>query len=163
MQLIRKLLFFITLVLVQVLVCNNIHLFDYAVPLLYVYFYLTFSRNYPRWAVLLWCFAMGLTQDSFANTPGVATAASTLIGFLQPYIFSLFIQRDSQEELQPTLRSMGFGKYSFYAFLLILLYCIAFFSLEMFSFFNWMEWLFSIGGSFILTYILILTIENFKK
>ena len=106
---------------------------------------------------------MGVTIDAFSNTPGVASASATLIGLLQPNIFSLFIQRDSVEDMQPDMRSMGFGKFAIYSLIIILLYSIVFFSLEMFGFFNWMEWLFSIGGSAALTYVLILIIENFRK
>ena len=69
MKVIRKLMFFIAVVLVQVLVCNNIHLFDYAMPMIYVYFLMMFRRDYPRWGILLWCFALGITLDAFSNTP----------------------------------------------------------------------------------------------
>ena len=96
MKVIRKLMFFIAVVLVQVLVCNNIHLFDYAMPMIYVYFLMMFRRDYPRWGILLWCFALGITLDAFSNTPGVASASATLIGLLQPFIFApTCIQWDS--------------------------------------------------------------------
>ena len=57
---VRNFIFFVILLVVQALVLNNIHLFGYATPLLYVYFPLTLRRGTPRWAALLWCFAMGL-------------------------------------------------------------------------------------------------------
>lgn len=163
MQFIRKLFFFVVVVLVQVLVCNNIHLFDYAMPMIYIYFLMLFRRDYPRWGILLWCFALGLTLDTFSNTPGVASASATLIGFLQPYIFAPFIQRDNLDDMVPDMRSMGFSKFAVYSLVIVFIYCLVFYSLEMFSFFNWMEWLLSIGGSTALTYILILIIENFRK
>ena len=40
----KRLLLFLALLLVQVLVLNNIHLFDCATPLLYVYFVVSFQR-----------------------------------------------------------------------------------------------------------------------
>ena len=51
------------LVLAQALVFNYIHLFGYATVLLYVYFVVMFPRNYPRWAILLWSFFLGLSAD----------------------------------------------------------------------------------------------------
>ena len=54
---------FIVLLLAQVLVLNHIHLFGYAVPLLYIYFVISFRRNYPRWAILVWSFLLGLGVD----------------------------------------------------------------------------------------------------
>ena len=59
---------FFILLLVQGLVCNHIHLFHCATPLLYIMFVLHFRRNTPRWQVLLWSFALGLDDgdSSFA-------------------------------------------------------------------------------------------------
>ena len=86
----RRALVFVVLCLVQALVFNHIHLFGYATILLYVYFVVMLPRNYPRWAALLWSFALGLSVDMFTNTPGMAAAALTLTGFLQPYLLQLF-------------------------------------------------------------------------
>ena len=85
----RRLLAFVLFFLAQALVLNRIQLFHCATPLLYVYFVVMFPRAYPRWAALLWSFALGLTVDMFSNTPGVAAASMTLIGFLQPYLIEL--------------------------------------------------------------------------
>ena len=86
---------FVLLCIVQILVLNNIHLFGCATPLLYVMFVLSFNRNYPRWAILLWCFTLGLVIDISSNTPGLAAGTMTLLGLLQPYILIQFIPRDS--------------------------------------------------------------------
>ena len=66
---VRNIIFFVILLVAQVLVLNHIHLFGYATPLLYVYFALTLRRGTPRWAVLLWCFAMGLAVDYSRRLP----------------------------------------------------------------------------------------------
>ena len=78
---IRNIIFIIVLLLVQTLLLNHISVFGCATPLLYVYFALTIQRGESKWATLLWCFAMGLLVDIFSNTPGVAAAAMTLVGF----------------------------------------------------------------------------------
>ena len=44
---------FLVFLLVQVLVLNQVHLFDSATPLLYIYMVLLFPRNYPKWVCLL--------------------------------------------------------------------------------------------------------------
>ena len=46
---------------------------------------------------------------------------------------------------------------------MVLIYCTTFFSLEAFSFFNWEHWLMSIGGSTLVTVILIWVIEAIRK
>ena len=94
---------------------------------------------------------------------GVASASATLIGLLQPFIFAPFIQRDSLDDMDPDMHSMGFSKFAIYSLIIVFIYCLVFYSLEMFGFFNWVEWLLCIGGSTALTYVLILIIENFRK
>ena len=158
----KRALLFVVLCLAQVLVLNRIHLFGYATPLLYVMMVLGFPRSYPRWAALLWSFALGFLIDVFSNTPGVASASLTLLALVQSYFFPLFVNQDEEGNIVPSMAIIGTGKYVFYAFVLVLLYCIVFFTLEMFCFFNWFYWLECVGGSTLLTLVLILTFESIK-
>lgn len=153
---------FFVFVLAQTMVLGRIHLFGCATPLLYVYFALSFPRNYPKWAILLWCFSLGLVIDVFSNTPGVAAASMTLIGVLQPYVLELFISRDAAENLRPSLRSIGLAKYLYYIVFLVVLYCIVFYALEFFYLYDIMEWLKCVCGSAAISLVLILTFESFK-
>lgn len=159
----KSVLLFAILLLAQVLVLNHIHLFDCATPLLYVYVVLQFRRNYPRWGILLVSFLLGLLVDIFSNTPGVAAASMTFLGFLQPYVLAMFLNRDSDEDLQPSMKSLGFAKFFYYAAVLVVVYCAIFFTIETFSFFNGLLWLECVGGSAMLTILLILAIENSRK
>ena len=121
------------------------------------------ERNYPKWGALLWSFSLGLTVDVLSNTPGVAAASLTLIGALQPYFMELFVQRDAAENLSPSLKTLGYGKFTFFAPMLTLLYCIVFFTLETFSFFNFSQWVAQVLGSAIISLVIILTIESVRK
>lgn len=159
----RRLLLFLVLLLVQALVLNHIHLFDCATPLLYVYFVISFKRGYPKWAILVWSFLMGLGIDMFSNTPGVAASSLTLLGLLQPYLLELFTTRDSDADLQPCIANFGLSRFSYYALLLTFVYCLVFFTVETFSFFNWLQWILSIVSSTFLTFVLVLVIDNFRK
>ena len=159
----RRLLLYAVLVLAQALVLNHIHLFGYATPLLYVYFVISFSRNYPKWGILLWSFLLGLNVDAFSNTPGVAASAMTLIGLLQPYVLELFMQRDSEDDFQPSINSMGAGKYIYFTLLLTFIYCIVFFTVEMFNFFNWLQWILNILTSTLLSLLFIVVIDSLRK
>ena len=159
----KRLSWFGAFLLSQVLVLGQIHLFHYATPLLYVYFVTQFPRNHAKWAILLWSFMMGLLVDTFFNTPGVAAASLTLIGAIQPYYFELFVPRDSAEDLMPSLRNISPTKYAYYIVPLVSLYCMLFFSLEMFTFFNWLQWLLCVVSSALVTLLLIFTFEVAKK
>ena len=160
---VRNIIFFVILLVVQALVLNHIHLFGYATPLLYVYFPLTLRTGTPRWAVLLWCFAMGLAVDIFSSTPGVASASMTLVGLIQPYVLTLFAPRDSGDDLRPSPVTLGVSKYVNYTIICVLIYSLAFFSLEAFNLYNWTQWALCTVSSAELTIVLILVIENLRR
>lgn len=161
-DILKRLAFVGILVLLQALVLNHIHLFYCATPLLYVMVPLRFSNAQPRWSALLWSFCTGLFVDIFSNTPGVASGAMTLVGLLQPACLQMFIPKEENEEVIPSIASLGWLKYTAYAAILIIIYCLAFFTLEAFSLFNIILWAESIGGSALLTFLIILAVEKIR-
>ena len=162
LDLLKRAGWFVVFVLVQAVVLGRIHLFHCATPLFYVYFVALFPRNYPKWGVLLWSFCLGILVDTFSNTPGLASASLTLIAAIQPYFFELFVPRDSVDDLKPALSTLGPLKYSYYIIMLVLLYCLVFYSLELFNFFNLQEWALCVVGSAAITLLLIYTFEFAK-
>lgn len=162
-EVIRHFFTFIILCIVQVLVLNHIELLGCATPFLYVYFIMLFRRGFPRWAVLLWSFFLGIFIDMFSNTPGVAASSATFIGLLQPYLLNLFAPRDSSDDMMPTMKSLGVARYVYYTIICVFIFNLLFFTVEMFSFFNWLQWALNICGSTVLTVVLILVIENVRK
>ena len=159
----RRALHFVALCLAQALVFNHVHLFGYATVLLYVYFVVIFPRSYPRWAILLWSFALGLSVDMFSNTPGMAAASLTLVGFLQPYLLELFLPRDAAENIKSSMAALGYSKFLMLASILVFVHCLAFFTIESFGFFNWQEWALTVAGTTVLTLVLLVTIETIRK
>ena len=159
----KRLLLFFGLMLVQALVLNHVHLFGVATPLLYVYFAISFRRGMPKWAMLVWSFLLGLSIDVFSNTPGLAAASMTLVAAVQPYLLELFIQRGDDDEVLPSILTFGLGKFSLFALILTFVYCVVFFTLESFTFFNWIQWLLNMGTSVLLTLLLVLVVDNLRR
>jgi rod shape-determining protein MreD len=155
----KNLAVFVILCLAQVLVFNQIHLFNCATPLLYVYFIVAFQRNTEKWALLLWGFSIGIVMDSFSNTPGIASASMTFLALIQQPILNLFIPEESDEDLKPSFKTMG-KQYVLYVLLCVLIYTMLFFTLELFNFFNFAQWIECVCGSSVLTIILILALDN---
>ena len=151
------------LCLVQALVFNQIHLFGFATILLYVYFVVMFPRSYPHWAILLWSFTLGLVVDMFSNTPGMAAASLTLVGFLQPYLLELFLPREAPENIKSSMAALGPTKFVVLASILVFIHCLTFFTLEAFTFFNWQQWALNIAGSTVLTMAILMTLETIRK
>ena len=153
----------VVLVLVQVLFLNHIHLFGLAIPLLYIYIAITFRRGTPKWAALLTSFLLGLVIDTFSGTPGLAAGSLTLIAMVQSYLLELFVPRDSADNMEVSISSLGFSKYVLFFGSLVLLYCLVFFGLESFSFFNVLSWLGHTAASAVLTLLVILAIESVRS
>ena len=162
-DLVKRMGAFVLLCLVQALVLNQIHLFNCAPHLLYIDLRLGVPGTHPKWAALFWAFLLGITVDTFANTPGVAAASLTAIAAIQPYFVRLFIPADQLDDSLPTMSDMGFVKYVAYAMTLVLLYCMLFFTLEMFCFFNLLQWVECVLGSTLLTLVLVLTLESIQR
>ena len=162
-RLLNRLVMFVALLLAQVLVLNHVWLMNVATPLLYVYFAITFPRNTEKGEVLVWCFILGLLVDIFSNTPGLAAGSLTLIGMIQTYLVELFVPRDSAENLEVSAATLGWGKFSTLSGILILIYCLLFFILEVFNFFDWQLWLLRAVCSAALTLGLMLAIESLRS
>ncbi|MBQ6201576.1 MAG: rod shape-determining protein MreD [Prevotella sp.] len=162
-RLVNRLVMFVVLLVVQVLVLNHVWLLNVATPLLYVYFAITFPRNTEKGEVLGWCFLLGLLIDIFSNTPGLAAGTLTLIGMTQTYLVELFVPRDSVENLEVSAATLGWGKFSMLSGILTLIYCLLFFILEAFNFFDWQLWILRAVCSTVLTLLLMLAIESVRS
>lgn len=86
----------------------------------------------------------------------------TAVGLVQPYLLELFLSRDSAEDLRPDPGTLGTAYY-WYAFMLIFAFCFLFFTIEMFSFFNWQHWLLCILGSTLLTFVICMAIASVSR
>ena len=160
---INRVIMFVVLLLVQVLILNRVWLFNVATPLLYVYFVISFPRNSAKGEVLAWSFALGLMVDLFSNTPGMASGTMTLVALLQPYLLELYVPRDSAENLEVTSATLGRSKFLTFSTILTLLYCLVFFILEAFNFFEWQLWLLRAVCSTALTMVLMLAIDSVRS
>jgi rod shape-determining protein MreD len=159
----RRSLFFLFLCIAQILLLNRIQLFGFISPQLYVYFVLLFPVNHPKWAILLWSFSMGLIIDMFFNTAGLTCASLTLLGSLQPYLLQLFVPREADLAPPVKAKAMGWGKFTTYVSILVTLYCLVFFTIEVFSILNWIHWLHCVFGSALVTVLMILTFESVRE
>jgi len=154
---------FLALFVVQVLILNHVHLFGVGTPLLYVYFAISFRRHFPKWLMLVSCFLLGLLIDVFSSTPGLAASVMTLVGFVQPYLLELIAPRDSADDLEASSKVMGLNKFATMSGLLTVLYCLVFFALEAFNFFDVLLWLARSFVSAVLTMVLMMAIESVRS
>jgi len=150
-----KIRMFVILVLVQALVLNYVQLFGCATPLLYIYFLIELPRGIAKWKLYLWGFFLGLTIDTFLNTPGVATISCTTAAALRPYILEPFLTVDASADFVPGFRQMGVDKFLYFTGTYTAVYCVIFFTVDYFTFWHFGLWLLSIFASFLLTLLTI--------
>ena len=60
-------------------------------------------------------------------------------------------------------KAYGWSKFIVYSVALTALFCLVFFALEAFNFFNWVYWLECAGASTLLTMILVIAIESVRR
>lgn len=80
---IKYLILFIALILVQVIVLNNILFFGYINPLLYILFVVIYPLKRDRGLFLLLSFLLGLCIDFFVNSGGINAGAILFIAYIR--------------------------------------------------------------------------------
>jgi rod shape-determining protein MreD len=147
------------LAMLQVLVLNQMHIWGYATPFLYIYFILKLNTRTSRNALMLWAFALGLVIDIFGNTPGMNAASVILLAFSRTSILRLVTLRDMDEGFRPSVRSMGVSSFMRYVFLSCSLFCTVLFLIDTFSFYDFPVLLLKILSSIISTMLCVFCVE----
>lgn len=133
-DLLKYLVMFVVLVLLQVLLLNNIQFSGYVNPYLYVLFILLLSFDTPRYLLLILGFLLGLSIDIFSNTPGLHASATTFMAFLRPYTIELISNRENLEvTAPPRLKNMGMGWFLRYTVILVSAHHVFLFFIEAFT------------------------------
>jgi hypothetical protein len=154
---------FIVLVVVQVLILNNIQFLGYINPSLYIYFILTLPVRVPRWAVLILAFILGLIIDIFSNTAGLHAFATVFVAFVRMPAINILTSIDESADPEPSARTFGWMTYLRYAGILVLIFNVLVFIIEAFSFVDIGIISLKILLSSVVTLLLILIIQMFKK
>ncbi|MBO4443964.1 MAG: rod shape-determining protein MreD [Bacteroidaceae bacterium] len=155
----NRILWFVGLLLLQILILNRIHWFGVATPFLYIYFVLTLEHSMSRNQLMLWAFFLGLAVDICTNTFGIHAAATTFVAFVRPSILRLFFIREENEIYEPGIRAMSPAVFFSYAFVCTLLHHAIVFLLGFFSFSRPGLMLLHIGASTLLTLLLMIAVE----
>jgi hypothetical protein len=134
-NILRNIARFIFLVLLQVLVFNNIQVFAFITPFIYILFIILLPFETPKWFRLVLGFILGLTIDMFSNSGGIHTASTVLIAFISPWAQNMVSSKEEYEPgVQPGIKNQGFRWFFFYSLILTSAHHIFLFYLEVFSF-----------------------------
>ncbi len=159
----QRIEWFIGLVLLQVLVLNHMHINGYATPFFFIYIVLKYNSGVSRNVLMIWAFLLGLTVDILGNTPGMNAAAATVLAFMREPVLRLVTLRDSVEDFEPGIKSMGFSPFFRYILLCTFLFCTILLVIDTFSFFNLPVLLLKILTDASITIICILCAEAIRR
>ena len=133
--LIRNILRFIGLFILQVLIIDNIRLGNFIHPCVYVLYVMLLPFDTPKWKLLINGFLIGFAVDIFNGTPGLNAAATVLMAFFRPNIINLTARKsDIEGKIAPSVSEMGLQWFFLYMVLLLIIHNFALFMLEAFSF-----------------------------
>ncbi len=152
---------FPVLILMQVLVCNHIVLFNVAVPFLFIYFIVRYPIGTSRNLAFTLAFLLGFFVDLFSDTPGVNALACVLLEAIRPRVLYAYVQRDDKtKKIVPSISSLGWQNYSKYLISLSGIFCFLEFSIEYFSLASLQTIFLMTVGSSILTFLIILGVDS---
>jgi rod shape-determining protein MreD len=148
---------FFLLILLQALLFSNINFHGYVYPAFYIYFILLLPFETAGWLLLMSSFMLGLGVDYFSNSLGINAAAATFTAFIRPGLFRLLKSKKEYEPgLSPGIRDLGFRWFLMYALLMITAHHSVLFFLEVFSFENYMQTIYRIIASSLVTLVLVI-------
>lgn len=158
---VQNILILICLILVQVLICNHIMLFNIVMVFVFIYVVISLPLNLSTGWLLTWAFFSGLVVDIFSNTVGVNSLACTLLAIIKRPVFYAYIPKDDRtKNIEPSLATVGFGVYGKYLFTMTAAYCLMVFTIEYLSFADIEEILIMGMASAVFTFLILLGIDS---
>ncbi len=125
---------FISAILVQVLVLNQIEIGFGIQLMIYPLFILLLPVETKVISLLFISFGLGILIDIFSNTYGLHASAALMFAFIRPRIFKLFDTRDGYDTLVETnIFNMGLGWFLKTFGTLLFIHHFWFFLIEMFK------------------------------
>ncbi len=155
-SIIRNIIRFFVLVLVQVLIVKNIELGRFINPFVYVLFIIMLPFETPKWLLLFSSFLIGISIDMFYDTSGMHAAACVLMAYIRPGVLKLFSPRDGYEfGTQPSIQYLGIPWFLSYAGILVVVHHLILFYVEIFRLSEFFSTFFRVIVSSIFTILLV--------
>ncbi|PHR69687.1 MAG: rod shape-determining protein MreD [Lutibacter sp.] len=129
----KHIIWFVLFVLLQVLIFNNIKLFGYINPYIYIAFIFFYPLKKEKGTFLFLSFLLGLCIDFFSDTGGINAAATLFIAYIRLSVLSTILGKNDFDFLLFNIRSISFGKSFLYVLSLTFIHHLVFFTLDYFS------------------------------
>ncbi len=151
---------FLIMILLQVFLCDYIHLFGFITPAFYLLALFLLPLDMPKSAQYLVGFATGYIVDMFGHTLGVNAAACTVIMFIRPYLTRFLNGRKVSDTVDKPIPGVkNFKWLALYAAVLTLVHQTMVIMVETATFSHFGHTLLCILGNSLLTAFFILCTE----
>lgn len=156
----KYVLLFVSLVLVQVLICNNIMLFGLAIPFVFIYFIIVLPLDTNLNLMMAVAFLMGFLVDLFSDTLGLNSMACLLLAVLKKPVFYAYVSKDDKFlSAVPCIATMGWFNYLKFILTLSAIFCVLVFGIELFSFASLGRVLAMASASTLFTLLLLMAVD----
>ncbi len=151
----KYVLMFISLVLVQVLIFNQVQLSGFFNPYVYILFIILLPLSAPRYMVLILAFLLGFMIDIFSNSLGVHSAATVFAAYTRPLVIRLISNREDDKSDYPGLHQNKLIWFVNYVLIMVLFHHSVLFYLEVYTFANFFNTLYRVILSSLFSIIII--------
>ncbi len=132
----------------------------YVRPAFFLLFVLMLPLNTSAALRLVLAFVMGLSVDVFSQSMGMHTAAVVAMAYVQHYLIPrMKVSKDIDESKVVSLKIFDFQWFAIYSFVLILVYHLAFFALDAFSFHYIWRHLYIVPINSLASFIVIMAVQ----
>jgi len=153
--LVKYAVMFVSLVLVQVLIFNQVQFSGFFNPYVYVLFIILLPLSTPRYAILILAFLLGFVIDIFSNSLGIHSAASVFVAYARPLIIRAISNREDDKNDYPGLHQNKLSWFISYVVIMVLLHHLLLFYLEVYTFANFFNTLYRVILSSLFSIIVI--------
>lgn len=152
---------FLAMIIVQVLICNHIAIFNVAIPLIFIYFIIRLPIDISTNLLLSLSFFLGFTVDLFSDTMGVNSLCCTLLAIVKKPLLYAYVPRDDRtKSVVPSISTLGVAPYSKFLLTFVAIYCLLTFSIEYFKFADVKDILIMSAASAIVTFAMLLGFDS---
>lgn len=127
------------LIFLDIFLVSELEFTPWVKPHIYLLFILLLPVRVSKTGLLLLGFISGFTMDVFLDTGGIHAFAATMMAFVRIFFVPIFTSaEDYEDNITPGLRQFGFFGFLLYSGVLVLIYNLTFFSLEIFKSSFWL-------------------------
>jgi hypothetical protein len=153
--LVKYAVMFVSLVLVQVLIFNQVQFSGFFNPYVYVLFIILLPISTPRYAILILAFLLGFVIDIFSNSLGIHSAATVFVAYARPLVIRAISNREDDKNDYPGLHQNKLSWFISYVVIMVLLHHLLLFYLEVYTFANFFNTLYRVILSSLFSIIVI--------